>query len=149
MTEVDSFLAAYDRYGVGKLTDAERDRYVAEMAQVGEMLGAEDLPHNRRELAESLASFRPECHFGPQARDAVRFLLAPPVPFVLRGAYGVIGAASIALLPPWARRKMRLPLLPGVDPMAIRPAATVLTRTIGWLLGELDASDRSHRPLSA
>lgn len=34
VAEIDSFLAAFDRYGNGKLRDADRDRYVFEMAEV-------------------------------------------------------------------------------------------------------------------
>ena len=140
VTEVDSFLRAYDRYAPGRLTDAERDRYVAEMADVARRLGAEEgpgadpVPVDRASLAATLASFRPECRVTDEARAAAQFLLAPPVPLLLRGAYGLIGAGAIGLLPGWARRELRLPLPPGVDPLAIRPAATVLTRTIGWLL---------------
>ena len=149
ITEVDSFLAAYDRYGSGKLTDAERDGYVAEMSQIGTRLGAENLPMNRAELAEALEAFRPECSYDDQAKEAIRFLLVPPVPLVMRGAYGLISAASIGLLPSWARRDLRLPLPPLADPLAIRPAATALTKTIGWLLNERDHMDRDDELLSA
>ncbi|MEM7274673.1 MAG: oxygenase MpaB family protein [Actinomycetota bacterium] len=135
ITEVDSFLAAYDRYGEGRLTDAERDSYVAEMAEVGHRLGAVDLPTDRAQLAEALEAFRPECEYGEQARDTMRFLIRPPVPLVTRGPYALISAASIGLLPTWAQLMLRLPVPPGVDPLAIRPAATVLTRTVGWLMG--------------
>ena len=149
VTEVDSFLAAYDHYGVGRLSDAERDRYVAEMAEVGRRLGADPVPTTTAELAASLDGYRPECSFDAQAREAVRFLLMPPVPLVLRGAYGVIGAAAIALLPDWARHLLRLPLLPGIDSVAIRPAAMALTRGIGWLMNGQPARERDDRLLSA
>jgi uncharacterized protein (DUF2236 family) len=143
VTEVDSFLRAYDVYAPGNLTDTERDRYVAEMGEVGRRLGADPVPTDRRSLAEVLASFRPECRATGQARSAVRFLLFPPVPFALRGAYGLIGAGAVGLLPGWARLQLGLPLLPGVDPLAIRPAATALTRAIGWLMREPPATAAS------
>ncbi len=146
ITEVDSFLRAYDRYAPGRLTDAERDQYVAEMAEIGRRLGAENVPTSRLELAQCLDSFRPECEPGAQTREAVRFLLLPPVPFLLRGPYGLIGAASVGLLPTWARRQLRLPLPPGLDPVAIRPAAGWGRRTCrpvgsSWR----SASNRSDR----
>jgi uncharacterized protein (DUF2236 family) len=78
VTEVDSFLAGYNRYGGGRLTDAEQDRYVAEMATIGERLGATDVPLNRTELADALQMFRAECELGDQAKDCMRFLLRPP-----------------------------------------------------------------------
>lgn len=147
VTEVDSFLRAYDRYGTGRLTDAERDRYVAEMARVGQMLGVEAAPESVAELDATIAAFRQECRFDDQAREAVRFLLRPPVPLPLRGAYGLITAASIGLLPTWAQIMLRLPVPPGFDPLAIRPAATVLTRTIGWLMSESRSHDLADRML--
>ncbi|MGB5755850.1 MAG: oxygenase MpaB family protein [Acidimicrobiales bacterium] len=136
VTEVDSFLAAYRRYGTGRLTDAEQDRYIDEMAVIATRLGAENIPRDRVQLAETLERYRAECRFDSQARDCVRFLLLPPVPLAARGAYGLISAASIGLLPRWAQLMLRLPVPPGLDPLAIRPAATVLTRTIGWLMSD-------------
>ncbi len=149
VTEVDSFLAAYDRYGSGRLTDAERNQYVAEMTETGRRLGADPLPADCLQLDETLTLFRAECRFDRQAKQAVRFLLTPPVPLVLRGAYGLIGAAAIGLLPPWARWQLRLPLPPGLDPLAIRPAATALTRGLGWLMSAPATLDRDDRLLTA
>lgn len=150
VTEVDSFLRAFDRYGTGALTDAERDGYVEEMAEIGTRLGATDLPRTRAELAEALRAYRAECRAGSQAFETVRFLMVPPsIPFVLRGAYGVIAAGAIGLLPPWARSMLWLPLPPLVDPVAIRPAATVLTRTIGWLMADRPRPGELHDLASA
>lgn len=148
VTEVDSFLAAYRRYGAGRLTDAEQDRYVAEMAEVAERLGARDVPRTRAELASTLEGFRSECSLGGQAREGLRFLLMPPVPLAVRGAYGLISAASISLLPTWAQLMLRLPVPPGLDPLAIRPAATVLTRTVGWLMGDGRTAELNDRMLA-
>ncbi|MDY7100922.1 MAG: oxygenase MpaB family protein, partial [Actinomycetota bacterium] len=73
-TEVDSFLRTYQRYGHGTLTDAEADRYVAEMAVIGQRLGGSDVPTSRAELRVWLRGVRPELRAGAQARDGVRFL---------------------------------------------------------------------------
>ncbi len=147
VTEVDSFLAGYRRYGSGRLTDAEQDRYVGEMSEVAQRLGAENVPTSRAALAETIEMFRAECEYGEQARECMRFLLLPPVPLAARGAYGLISAASIGLLPSWAQTMLRLPVPPGLDPLAIRPAATVLTRTIGWLMSESRNADLADRML--
>ncbi len=136
VTEADSFLRAYERYGGGRLTREERDRYVAELSEIGHRLGAEPLPQTTAELAESIRSFRRECRLTEQSARAIRFLLFPPVPLALRPAYGVIGAGAVSLLPRWARWELMLPLPPLAEPLAIRPAATALTRGIGWLLDD-------------
>jgi uncharacterized protein (DUF2236 family) len=142
LTEVDSFLRAYDRFGNGKLRDSERDQYVAEMAEVARRLGAQEPPTTVAELETALEAFGPECHAGPEAREAVRFLLVPPVSIWVRGSYGIITAAAVTLLPGWARRQLWLPVPPLVEPLAVRPAALVLSRSIGWLMNA-----RSNRTL--
>lgn len=143
VTEVDSFLRAYLRFGDGKLRDAEADQYVAEMADIGRRLGVQDPPVTLAELETVLEAFRPECVYGPQAKETLRFLLNPPgVPLLVKGSYGLISAAAVTLLPGWSQRMMRLPVPPMVEPFAVRPAAKVLTRTIGWFMS-VD-STRSH-----
>ncbi|MEZ5227050.1 MAG: oxygenase MpaB family protein [Acidimicrobiales bacterium] len=138
VTEVDSFLAAYRRYGNERLPRDRRDAYVAEMAIVAERLGSEPPPRSEAELAECLRRFRAECRGSRQSRDATRFLLNPPVNLVARPAYGIITAAAIGLLPGWSRRQLLLPTVPLVDPLAVQPAAKVLMATIGWLMGDDD-----------
>ena len=146
ITEVDSFLRAYQAYGTGKLRDAEKDQYVAEMAEIARRLGSETPPESVAELSACLEEFRSECEAGPYARETIRFLLFPPVHLALRGPYGVLAAGAITLLPSWARRELRLPVLPLTDPLAVRPAATILTRAIGWLMAadprEFELTDR-------
>ena len=139
-TEVDSFLSAFEHFGYGRLTDAEKDRYVAEMAEVGRRLGA-DPPLDRVGLSAALEAYRAECEYGEQAREAVRFLLRPPVPLQLRGAYGLITVAAVSDLPSWARSMLRLPVPPA---FAISPPATALTRTIGWLMSDRAADLEDH-----
>ncbi|HSL58931.1 MAG TPA: oxygenase MpaB family protein [Acidimicrobiales bacterium] len=135
VTEVDSFLAAHRRYGTRPISPADADRYVAEMAQVCEALGGDDPPRDVAALRAWIDGVRPELAVGRQARDAVRFLIAPPVPLVARGPYAVISAAAVGLLPAWARRKLWLPSAPLADPLVVRPAARALLAGLGWALG--------------
>ena len=148
VTEVDSFLSAYDRYGVGRLTNNERDRYVTEMAEIGRRLGVGDPPTDRHQLAASLRTFAGQCEYGRQAREAVRFLLVPPVVPGLRGPYRAIAAGAVGLLPPWAQSLLLLPVPPAVDRLAIRPAAAAVTRTLGWLMADLEERARDDRLLT-
>ena len=86
------------------------------------------------ELASTLDDFRTECEATKQSHETVRFLLNPPVALPLRPAYGVISAASVSLLPGWARRALWLPVPPLAEPLVVRPAAKALTSGIGWLM---------------
>ncbi len=135
VAEVDSFLAAHQRYGANPLDAAGCDRYVADVAVVGRALGATDLPSNVRELAESLAAYRPELRGTREARQAARFLLIqPPLPLALRPAYAVLGTAAVGLMPRWTRWPLRLPYLPVTEATVGRAAGIFATSTIRWAL---------------
>jgi len=131
---VDSFLRTYQRYGASRLSDAEADRYVDEMAIVAERLGADPAPRSVGGLRQYFDDIRGELRAGGQARAAARWLLVPPLPVPVRPAYAVITAAAIGLLPGWVRRQLWLPLAPGADPVVVRPATTALLRTLDWVM---------------
>ena len=133
-TEVDSFLAAYQRYATAPLEQSEADAYVREMAMVAKRIGVKNPPLSVDELGTTIESYRADLAVGAQARDAVRFLLFPPFPLAARPAYGVISSAAVGLLPGWARRMLWLPLAPGADALVVRPAATALLRVLGWAM---------------
>ena len=139
-TEADSFLRTRQRYGATPLPDHLADEYVAQIGEIGEALGVIDPPQNRAELRERLISYRPELEATRDTRETVRFLVAPPLPLASRAPYGVLFSAAVATLPGFVRRKLWLPVAPGVETFAIRPAATALLRTIGWALGEHPAA---------
>lgn len=135
LAEVDSFLAAHERYGAERLSPDECDRYVAETAVVARALGVPAPPESVRALRDQLRMFRPELAATPAARDAASYLLLrPPMPLAVRPVYGVIAAAAVSLLPGWARRPLRLPRLPLAEAVVVRPAADVLTRGLRWAL---------------
>lgn len=142
-TEVDSFLRARIRYGATPLPQEHADRYIEEMAEIGRRLGVEHPPVDLVGLKARLWAFRPELEVNHQARETVRFLAWPPVPIAARAPYGVVFGAAVGLLPGFARRMLRLPLPPMVEPVAIRPAATILLRTIGWALDPHPALDEA------
>ena len=134
-TEVDSFLRAFQRYSGDPLSPEDQDRYVAEMAVVAERLGAIDSPRTMSELQAELASYRPEMHVGSQAREAVRFLVLPPLPVAVLPTYAVVLGAAVGLLPLWVRWRLRLPMGVLADPLVAQPAATAMLKTLGWVLG--------------
>lgn len=134
VAEVWSFLNAFQRYGDGQLSRTDADRYVAEMAEVGHRLGADDLPRTFGGLQLALESFRPELQATAQSREAIYRLFLAPVPLPARGFYTVLLAASVGLLPRWARRMHWLPSVPLADPLVVRPAATAMLRLLGWAL---------------
>ncbi|MEM8707508.1 MAG: oxygenase MpaB family protein, partial [Actinomycetota bacterium] len=118
--------------------------YVAEIAEVGEALGVIDAPRSQAELRERLISYRPELKATRDTRETVRFLVVPPLPLAARAPYGVLFGAATAMLPRFARRMLLLPVAPGVESLAIRPATTALLRTMGWALGDHPAVEAAR-----
>lgn len=135
LAEVDSFLAAHQRYGAAPLTAVEQDEYVEDAALVARKLGVVDPPTTVAELRDALEAYRPELRGTTEARQAARFMLVhPPVPFAARPAYAVLAAATVGLLPWWTRWPLRLPYLPLAEATVVRAAGEGLTRTIRWAL---------------
>jgi uncharacterized protein (DUF2236 family) len=132
VAEVDSFLAAHQRYGRLPLDQAGRDRYVAETARVGAALGATGLPCSEAELRDRAEAYRPELEGTEAAREAARFiLLSPPLPVLARPPYSAIALGALELLPAWAREGLGLPSPPSA---LARPAGSAITRTIRWAM---------------
>ena len=134
--EVESFLVAYRRYGACRLSPAEQDEYVADMAVIADALGAERPPRTVHELRHTLRRFQPELRTIPQAREAARFILFPPLSPVVLPFYGTLTAAAVSLLPWWARLSLRLPFTPVADALLVGPASQTVVGIMRWALTE-------------
>jgi len=107
--EVDSLLAAHRRCGAPLARGAD-EAYVAEQVRAAALVGltAAHVPASTADLRDYFAAVRPQLHTTAAAREAMRFLLGPPLPLQVRPAW--IGLASIAfgMLPRWARARFGL-----------------------------------------
>lgn len=142
--EVDSFLTAYRRYAATPLSDRDADRYVEEMAVLCELFDAEPAARSVAELEAYFHAVGSELVATAAARDAVRWLMVPPLPWAARLPYAVIAPAAVASLPARVRWALRLPVAPGVDPLVVRPAARTLLRTLGWVMAGYRPADASE-----
>lgn len=135
VAEADSFLAAHQRYGDNPLDRAGCDRYVAEVAVVGEHLGVIDPPRTYAQLEAEIEAYRPELAETPAAREAARFiLLRPPVPWVALPPYTALTGAAVGLLPRWARKPLGLLYLPPVEATVGRASGHAITSIIRWAM---------------
>ncbi|WP_241432208.1 oxygenase MpaB family protein [Ilumatobacter nonamiensis] len=135
IAELDSFLAAHDRFGADPLHGRERDEYIADSAVIAEALGVVDPPTTESELHDQLRGFRPELRGTREARDAARYLLLqPPLPPAGRAAYGLIAGGAVSLMPAWTRWPLRLPWLPVTEATVGRAAGDAITKTLRWAI---------------
>jgi uncharacterized protein (DUF2236 family) len=132
--EMHSFLAAYRVYG-GSLTDDEVDRFFAENVCVAELVGtpAEMVPASLAEVREYFASVRPELRMSDPARDAIHFVLHPPLgtrellPYQL--PLRALASGALALVPRDLRQLAGIDRSPALDAAAVattRPLITAL-----------------------
>jgi uncharacterized protein (DUF2236 family) len=105
---VDSMLVAAQRYHAPAV---DPDRYVAEMAVVGERMGVLDCPTTQTALKAELESFRPALEGGKDARAVARFLQFPgrALPLGAWAPYTVLSRAAVDLLPTWAHALLNTP----------------------------------------
>jgi len=144
VTEIDSFAVAVEAFGSTTLSSADIDQYHLEMSHLGTLMGAVDVPENAKAVADYYQGIAPELCGSTRAREAVRFLLWPPVPARLRPAYlGIVGAA-VSLLPDEVRDELWLPKLPFTEDLLIGPGAAALSRLLGWALGESPLVATAH-----
>lgn len=127
--EVDSFLAAYRAYA-GPVSDADADRYVAEMVRGAELVGlpAEAVPADLASLRAYLDSFA-GLALTPAARAGMRVVFAPPMPAALRPLWAIPAVAAVAILPPPVRDLYGLPWPPPATPL-VRAGVWTLLRAL-------------------
>jgi uncharacterized protein (DUF2236 family) len=127
--EVESFLLAYRTYA-GRVTEADADRYVTEMARVAELveLPPARAPHSERELREYLESVR-GLRATPAAFDGLRVVMFPPMHLRYRPLWAIPTTAAIAILPGYARRLYRIPWIP-LAGVPVRTAVFALSRVL-------------------
>ncbi|QYG93723.1 DUF2236 domain-containing protein [Iamia sp. SCSIO 61187] len=147
VTEVDSFLAANRAYGRDRLRGADTDAYCVEMARVAALLGSAEVPTTAAGTERWLADRRPDLRLTADGRATVRFLLNPPLPLLARPAHAAVASAAIGLLPWWAQSALRLPAVPPVDALVVRPWVNAGLATFHWAFppgaSQLEAARRT------
>lgn len=115
LTAWHSILYAYERYGPGRLTTEEENRYWSECAVAAELQTCDpaDVPRTREGIRAYFEEMRPKLAGSEAAQSMMDHLLnsrvmLPPVPLVLRPAALIVNQvmrwATIATMPRWMRK---------------------------------------------
>jgi len=136
VTESQCFLDAYIRYRKPHMSLRDRDRYFAEMAQIGRLLGADPVPMSYREAQRMIRQARPRLRFDERTREIADLLLnQPPASPRLAPFHYMTMQAGVDLLPPWARRMHGLSIsLPAR--LAVRGGTTGMAAITRWALAQ-------------
>jgi uncharacterized protein (DUF2236 family) len=108
----DSFLAAHQAYGAHRLDPGDADRFVAEQARIGALLGSDPLPQTASDLSRWVTD-HPDLAPSPEMRDAVDFLTDPPLTATLWVGYKALLEAALAITPRRLRRILGVAPAPG------------------------------------
>jgi uncharacterized protein (DUF2236 family) len=104
VTETRGFLDAWIRYGEPWMSRADQDRYFAEMASIGSVMGAHPLPRSRLEADRLIGAMRPHLKADERTAEVARLILHAPTSKGLAALPGRLAAqAGVDLLPRWAR----------------------------------------------
>ena len=134
--EADCFLRAFVAYREPGMRGARQDRYLAEMAHLARLMGAEDVPESRRAAAAYFRDVRGELRFDERTQAVSHALLNQPA---TNGATAPIQAlllqAGMELMAPWAAALHgRVP--PALGRPAIRLGASATAGVLRWALAK-------------
>jgi uncharacterized protein (DUF2236 family) len=132
--EWHSFLAAYRAYATSRLSAAEEDRYIAEGASIAALVGVpeETVPRTVDEMRAYFAGVRSQLCVSDSTRDAIAFVLNPPLTrelIPLQVPLRVTAAAAVAITPRDLRQLAGIAqprLVDGLVRAAVPPAAAAL-----------------------
>ena len=148
VTGAVSFLEGWVRYAEPGMSAADRDRYFAEMAQVGEALGADPVPRDRQAAQRLIADMRTKLAVDDRTREVARLVLDQRTgAAATHPMQGLLMQAGVDLLPPWARRMHGLPAPLLARPL-VRAGTFGMAETVRWAFAgrEKGSSEASPPP---
>jgi uncharacterized protein (DUF2236 family) len=132
VTEAESFLEAWIRYAEPRMRVVDQDRYFAEMAQVGQALGADPVPRSRAEARALIARMRPALRSDARTREVARLVLGQRATQPMAEPLQALTLqAGVELLPDWARRMHGFPA-PVFSRPLVRVGTLGIARTLRW-----------------
>ncbi|MEG3088968.1 oxygenase MpaB family protein [Sphingomonas sp. PB4P5] len=132
VTEMTSFLDAWLAYGNPAMSLADQDRYFAEVALIGEKLGADPVPRSKTEALALIQAMRPELVADARSREVAQIVLSQRAPkLAAQPIQAVAFQAAVDLLPRWAREMHGLPAS-GLGRPLVAAGTFGLAKTLRW-----------------
>lgn len=140
LVEVTSFLGAYQHLARQPLSQQACDQYVAEMTQVGHLLGAVDLPVTYASTQSDLMAFAPVLRFDARAQEILHVIQTYPSDLRDRPWMALVLKCAFDLLPPWVLAQMGHPPACEVQKQVTRLAVQLSAEPVQWMLNEQGVS---------
>ncbi len=132
VTETSSFLDAWIRYGEPGMSDADQDRYFAEMALIGRSMGGDPVPTSRSQARALIELMRPQLRVDNRTRTVARLIInGRTTSLAAQAPRRLAVQAAVDLLPQWARTMHGMSLSPLERPI-VRAGTLGIAQTLRW-----------------
>ncbi len=136
LVEVTSFLAAYQHLAKQPLTQQACDQYTAEMARIGHLLGAVDLPLTYAATQAQLLDFADVLRFDARAQEILQIIQAYPVNVLDKPWMALVLKCAFDVMPPWVLALMGQSSSCAVQTHATRLAVQLSAEPVQWMLSQ-------------
>ena len=140
LVEVTSFLGAYQHLAKQPLSPQACDQYIAEMAQVGHLLGAVDLPLTYAAAQAELLGFATALRFDARAQEILQVIQSYPVDLLDKPWMALILNCAFDLMPPWVLALIGRSPACALQQQATRLAVQLTAEPVQWMLNQQGVS---------
>ena len=140
LVEVTSFLGAYQHLAKQPLSPQACDQYIAEMAQVGHMLGAVDLPLTYAAAQAELLGFATALRFDARAQEILQVIQSYHVDLLDKPWMALILNCAFDLMPPWVLALIGRSPACALQQQATRLAVQLTAEPVQWMLNQQGVS---------
>jgi len=140
LVEVTSFLAAYQHLAKQPLSQQACDQYTAEMARVGHLLGAVDLPLTYAATQNELLNFADALSFDARAQEILQIIQAYPVDVWDKPWMSLVLKCAFDVMPPWVLALMGQSPACALQTQATRLAVQLSAEPVQWMLNQQGVS---------
>ena len=140
LVEVTSFLAAYQHLAKQPLSNQACDQYMAEMARVGHLLGAVDLPLTYADTQAELQGFAHVLRFDARAQEILQIIQAYPVDLLDKPWMALVLKCAFDVMPSWVLALMGQSPACAMQTQATRLAVQLSAEPVQWMLNQQGVS---------
>lgn len=147
--EVSSFLRGYQHLSLQALSAQQADDYVKEMALIGDLLGALDLPMTVNACDHALQSYRGQLVCNERTREIVHVIENYPVDFWDKPFMQLVIKAAFHTLPDWALHMLGKPTASEAEKQLVRHALRLAGLPVQATLDEDGVAAQARRRVAA
>lgn len=136
LVEVTSFLAAYQHLAKQPLSPQACDQYISEMARVGHLLGAVDLPLTYAATQAELLGYADKLSFDARAQEILQIIQAYPVDVIDKPWMALVLKCAFDVMPAWVLKLMGQTPSCVVQQHVTRWAVQTSAEPVQWMLNQ-------------